>query len=38
LADVEERVIFGGRLSDYKYYNMDAIIASEFDMCEKELK
>ena len=29
-------VIFGGRLGEYKYYDMDAVIASALDMCEKE--
>lgn len=28
LADKEENVIFGGRLGEYKYYDMDAVIAS----------
>ena len=37
LADQEEKVIFGGRLGEYKYYDMDAVIASALDMCEKEL-
>ena len=37
LADKEEKVIFGGRLGDYKYYDMDAVIASALEMCEKEL-
>ncbi len=27
LADKEERVIFGGRLGEYKYYDMDQVIA-----------
>ena len=30
-------VIFGGRLGEYKYYDMDTTIASVLDMCEKEL-
>ena len=38
LADAEEKVIFGGRLGEYKYYDMDAVIASALDMCEKELQ
>ena len=38
LADKEEKIIFGGRLGEYKYYDMDAVIASALDMCEKELK
>ena len=37
LADAEENVIFGGRLGEYKYYDMDAVIASALEMCEKEL-
>ena len=37
LADKEENVIFGGRLGEYKYYDMDAVIASVLDMAEKEL-
>ena len=38
LAEGEEKIIFGGRLGEYKYYDMDAVIASALDMCEKELK
>ena len=30
-------VIFGGRLGEYKYYDMDAVIASALEMSEKEL-
>ncbi|MCD8218747.1 MAG: UDP-galactopyranose mutase [Clostridiales bacterium] len=37
LADREERIVFGGRLGEYKYYDMDAVIASALDLCEKEL-
>lgn len=37
LADKEDKVIFGGRLGEYKYYDMDAVIASALDMCKKEL-
>lgn len=37
LADKEENVIFGGRLGEYKYYDMDAVIASVLERCEKEL-
>lgn len=37
LADQEEKVIFGGRLGEYKYYDMDAVIASALEMCKKEL-
>ena len=38
LAEKEEKVIFGGRLGEYKYYDMDATVASVLDKCEKELK
>ena len=37
LANQESNVIFGGRLGEYKYYDMDAVIAAALDMCEKEL-
>lgn len=37
LADQQSHVIFGGRLGEYKYYDMDAVIASALAMCEKEL-
>lgn len=37
LADKEEKVIFGGRLGEYKYYDMDVTIASVLDVCDKEL-
>ena len=33
LADAEEKVIFGGRLGEYKYYDMDAVIASALNKC-----
>ncbi len=36
LAEKEEKVIFGGRLGEYKYYDMDAVIATALNMCEKE--
>ncbi len=34
LADVESKVIFGGRLGEYKYYDMDAVIAAALEKCE----
>lgn len=37
LAKKESKVIFGGRLGEYKYYDMDAVIASALEMCKKEL-
>ena len=38
LADKEEKVIFGGRLGEYKYYDMDAVVASALSMVKTELK
>lgn len=37
LADAEDKVIFGGRLGEYKYYDMDAVVASALEMSKKEL-
>lgn len=37
LADKERNVIFGGRLGEYKYYDMDAVIISALNRCNKEL-
>ncbi len=34
LADQEKDVIFGGRLGDYKYYDMDKVIAAALDRLE----
>ncbi|MDE5947454.1 MAG: UDP-galactopyranose mutase [Prevotella sp.] len=34
LADREERVIFGGRLAEYKYYDMAPIVKKVLDMFE----
>ena len=38
LADSETRVIFGGRLGEYKYYDMDKVIASALEMSRRELE
>ena len=38
LADKEANVIFGGRLGEYKYYDMDQVINAALDMCEKEFE
>lgn len=35
LADAEQKVIFGGRLGEYKYYDMDAVIASALEKCKE---
>ena len=37
LADKEQKVIFGGRLGEYKYYDMDQTIAAALKLAEKEL-
>ena len=37
LAEEEENVIFGGRLGEYKYYDMDAVIAAALKMSREEL-
>ena len=37
LASKEKNVIFGGRLAEYKYYDMDDVIKAAFDCAEKEL-
>ena len=36
-ADAEPRVIFGGRLGEYKYYDMDKVIASALEMSRRVL-
>ncbi|MBQ2405314.1 MAG: UDP-galactopyranose mutase [Lachnospiraceae bacterium] len=37
LADKESKVIFGGRLGEYKYYDMDAVIASALELAKNEI-
>jgi UDP-galactopyranose mutase len=37
LAAQEPGVTFGGRLGEYKYYDMDKVIASSLNLCEKLL-
>ena len=36
-AESEGNVIFGGRLGQYKYYDMDKVIAAALDMCKEQL-
>ena len=36
LAKKEKKVLFGGRLGQYKYYDMDKVIDAALDMVEKE--
>ncbi len=37
LADAEEKVVFGGRLGEYKYYDMDKVIESALEAAKKYL-
>ena len=37
LADREENVIFGGRLGDYRYYNMDEVVLQSMELARREL-
>ena len=37
LADMENKVLFGGRLGEYKYYDMDQVIKAALLSAEKEL-
>lgn len=37
LADAETKVIFGGRLGEYKYYDMDKVIEAALDAAAREL-
>ena len=38
LAEGEKNIIFGGRLGNYKYYDMDKCIESALILCEEEFK
>ena len=38
LAEKEEKVVFGGRLGEYKYYDMDQVIASALGRAREELR
>lgn len=38
LAEKERNVLFGGRLGQYRYYDMDKVIAEALAMAEKELQ
>lgn len=37
LAESEKNIIFGGRLGEYKYYDMDAVVAAALALCKTEL-
>ena len=36
LSEAEKKVMFGGRLGEYKYYDMDAVIAAALNLCSRE--
>ena len=38
LADKETSIIFGGRLAQYKYYDMHHVIEQALNIVKKELK
>lgn len=38
LAQTEKNVLFGGRLGQYKYYDMDKVIAAALEMAEAQLR
>ncbi len=38
MAEKQNKVIFGGRLGEYRYYDMDDVIISALDMVKRELK
>jgi UDP-galactopyranose mutase len=38
LAGKEENVIFGGRLGEYRYYDMDKVVMAALEAAEEELK
>ena len=37
LADAEEKTVFGGRLGEYRYYDMDAVLDRALKVAGKEL-
>lgn len=38
LAEKEKHVIFGGRLGQYRYYDMDKTIAAALEAVKKEIE
>ena len=38
LADAEKNVIFGGRLAEYKYYDMDQVVAEALSRVKNEIR
>ena len=37
LADKDDKIIFGGRLGQYKYYDMDKVIEEALSCVRREL-
>ena len=37
LADNDSKVVFGGRLGQYKYFDMDKVIVEALECVKKEL-
>lgn len=37
LAEKETKVVFGGRLGEYRYYDMDGVIGAALELSEREL-
>ncbi len=35
-AEQEEKILFGGRLAEYRYYDMDAVVAAALRLAEQE--
>ena len=38
LADGEDKTIFGGRLGEYRYYDMDAVILRALSLAKSEIE
>ena len=38
LAEKEEKTVFGGRLGEYRYYDMDAVLLSALKFSDRELR
>ena len=38
LATAEKKIIFGGRLGEYRYYDMDQVIEAALEMSARELE
>ena len=35
-ADAEENVLFCGRLAEYRYFDMDTVVARTLSLCDEE--